>query len=85
MRKRKRKVLGIALHDGDPLECLLLPGLLELVRGLVEQRDVLGVDVLDEPERDEPRADADVDNLELAAVEVSGLERVVPYVLDPVS
>ena len=79
------QVLGVALHDGDPLERLLLPGLLELVRGLVEQRDVLRVDVLDDPERGEAGAAADVDDLEVAAVEVGGLERVVAHVLGPVA
>ena len=34
---REGQVLGVALHDGDPLERLFLPGHLELVRGLVEQ------------------------------------------------
>jgi hypothetical protein len=79
------QVLRIALHDGDPLERLLLPGLLELVRGLVEQRDVLRVDVPDDAERGEARPAADVDDLEVAAVEVGRLERVVAHVLGPVA
>lgn len=55
------------------------------MRGLVEQRDVLRVDALDDPERGEPRPAADVDDPELAAVEVGGLEGVVPHVLRPVA
>jgi hypothetical protein len=81
----EREVLGVALHDGDPLEGLLLPGLVELVRGLVEQRDVLRVDVLDDAERGEPRAAADVDDREVAAEEVGRFQRVVAHVLGPVA
>ena len=81
----EREVLSVALHDGDPLECLLLARLLELVRGLVEQRDFLRVDVLDDAERGEAGAAADVDDLEVAAVELGGLQRVVAHVLGPVA
>jgi hypothetical protein len=55
------------------------------VRGLVEQRDVLRVNVLDDAERGEAGAAADVDDLEVATVEVGGLERVVAHILGPVA
>jgi hypothetical protein len=55
------------------------------VRGLVEQRDVLRVDVPDDAKRGEAPPAADVDDLEVAAVEVGGLERVVAHVLGPVA
>ena len=77
------QVLGVSFNDLAVLKRGFLLDLGELVRGLVEDGDILGVHGLDNAEGGEACATTDIDNHQIRVVQIRRLKGVLAHVLGP--
>mmetsp|Transcript_226 Transcript_226/g.397 ORF Transcript_226/g.397 Transcript_226/m.397 type:complete len:221 (-) Transcript_226:69-731(-) len=81
----KRKVLRVALDDGDVPQWRLRLCLFELMRALVQQRHVRRGHVFHHAKRSEPSSATNVDNLQVRIIKFSDTQRVLAHILRPVT
>lgn len=82
---REGEFLSIPLDDSALTQFLLLLCLLQLVRRLVENGDILGMYVFNNAQCRESSPAADVHNCQPRIIQISRLKSLIPHVLGPVT